>query len=410
VNCLAVDPTSNFLLSGSADSNIHVWSLPGLLSFSASSNNDTSQDVPLSPLRSLSSHRAAITAIVFGHSWSKNNIALSSSKDGTCIVWDYLNNESMHTFLLPTTPLCLALDPADRAAYAGIEDGSIHFIDFYKQSDITHQLYNRDQTSAITQPPPSDQWNSSETSASATLCIQVSYDGTTLLSGHQDGKIHTWDIAKGKYSNRIVEFAAPVTNLIMLRPTGFPYSKEQNLKFHHVVKPRYENFTDSGSIADGAILSQRYTFTAQLTSNLPLPGSEDIDTFHRALSHPSLPTSLLEEAAAELSSSNPNGQDSETLVELRTQNASLSARLAKAEEREHIARRGLQQREKEEWKRKQDEEIKAARKKQRRLRRVEVDEVRRKMEMGEPVGDEDVEMAGPEEDLSSSTDELDDSD
>ena len=411
-----VDPTSNFLLSGSTDSTIHVWSIPGLLSFSALSANGNGHDLPFSPLRTLSNHRTAITAIVMGHSFSDQNIAVSASKDNTCIVWDYVNGDALHTFLLPSSPLCLALDPADRAVYAGFEDGSVQFIDFYSQAGLTQPLHNPALQATPTQPPPADRWSATHPSASQILCLQVSYDGTSLLSGHQDGKIHIWDIAAGKYDKRLADFAVPITNIVMLKPTGFPKMTKPAVKLQAVVKPRYESFVDGDRGMPGATIPTKYAFVAQFTSALPLPFSVNTTSFDQELRHSCFPAALLEESLAELSSRQKvldSATDSSELVDLRAQNFALSTQLEIAEERHRSAVAIVQEQKKNDWRRQKDEDIKAARKKRRRLRRMKIAEVARKKEMGGVVDGEDENMMQhekDEEDLSSSSDEMTESD
>ena len=388
-----------------------MWSIPGLLSFSSSSANDYSEGPILAPLRSLSNHRAAITAVVFGHSSSAYNIAVSASKDKTCVVWDYHSGEALHTFLLSHSPLCLALDPADRAAYAGYEDGTIQFLDFYNQGGLNQTLHDPVAQSAPTQPSASTIWAAQDHPSTAILCLQVSYDGTNLLSGHRDGKVHPWDVGTGRLEKHLADFSAPVTNLQMLKPTGFANVPEQALKIQNVVKPRYDSF-NNGQHNSTTTIPPNYAVTAQFTSNLPLPGSSGASLFHEALSHPSFPTSLLEEALSDFSllrNGKTKGEDSANVAELRAQNAALSSQLASAVERERSATAEIQRRDKEEWKRQKDEEIKAAKKKRRRLRRMQLAEVARKKEMGEAVEDENISIdasVGEEENLSSSTDEM----
>ena len=413
--CLAVDLTSNFLLSGSPDSTINVWSITGLLSFSASSTNDNGEGPFLGPLRSLSNHRAAITGIVFGHSSSRNNIAVSASKDKTCIVWDYNNGDALHTFLLPDSPLCLALDPADRAAYAGYEDGTVQFMDFYNAGGHNHPLIDPDAQSAPTQPAGSTRWSAQDHPGAALLCLQVSYDGTSLISGHQDGKICSWDIGRGGFGKPLAGFSAPVTNLHILKPSGFPTVPKRALKIHNVTKPHYENFTN-GYRRSSTTIPPNYTFTAQFTSTLPLPGSDGPSSFHEALYHPSFPTFLLEEKLSEFCASRhgkTSGEDSSDIAELRAQNAALTSQLATAIDQQRTAAAEVEKRKGEEWKRQKNEEIKAAKKKRRRLRRMQAAELARKKEMGEMVGNGNMSVdaiGGDEGDLSSSTDEMLESD
>ena len=392
-----------------------MWSIPGLLSFSSSSANEYSEGPILGPLCSLSQHRAAITAVVFGHSSSANNIAVSASKDNTCVVWDYHSGEALHTFLLSHSPLCLALDPADRAAYAGYENGTIQFLDFYNQGGLYQTLHDPIAQSAPTQPSVSTIWAAQDRPSTAILCLQVSYDGTSLLSGHRDGKVHAWDVGTGRFEKHLVDFSAPITNLQMLKPTGFANVPEPALRLQNVVKPRYERFTN-GHSSSGTTIPPNYTLTAQFTTNLPLPGSNGASLFHEALTHPSFPTPLLEETLSEFSASRngkTKGEDSADVAELRAQNAALLSQLASAIDRERNATAEIQKRDKEEWKRQKNAEIKAVKKKRRRLRRLQLTEVARKKEMGEMVEEENIEIdasGGEEGNLSSSTDEMLESD
>ena len=375
--------------------------------------------MPFSPIRSLLNHRAAITAVVFGHSFSKNNIAVSASKDNTCIVWDYVNGDALHTFLLPSSPLCLALDPADRAVYVGYEDGSVQLIDFYNQGGPTHPLHNPALQDTPTQPPPSNKWSAPHHSTSPCLCLQVSYDGTSLISGHQDGKIHVWDVAAGKYDKRLADFAVPITNIAMLKPTGFPVTRRPVVRLHSVVKPRYDSMINSDHGVSSATIPIKYAFVAQFTSNLPLPFSTNTTSFQQELHLPSFSTALLEESLAEFSSPQKlfgSATDSGELETLRAQNSALSSQLELAEERHRGAVAVMLEQKEEEWRRQKDEDIKATRKKRRRLRRMKMAEAVRKKAMGEAVSDEDEDMnehggnGKEEEDLSSSTDEMTETD
>ena len=422
------DPTSNFLLSGSPDSNIHIWSIPALLSFSSSVGNGSGQLSPFSPVRTLSNHRAEIITVVLGHSSSSTNIAISGSRDNTCIIWDYRSGTLLHTFLLPATPLCLALDPADRAFYAGYEDGSIQLVDFYKQASISHPIYDPALQATPTQPAPSDRWVLPADSTSAALCLDVSYDGTTLLSGHQSGKIQTWDITKGRYTTPLVDFGAPISTIYMLTPTGFLNARKPSLKINNVLKPRYESSLNSNNTlsSNDSLIPESYSFTAQFASTLPLPrfSSQDLlDGFNYALTHPSFPTSLLEEGIAELAAlSKPSSATSAALATANEEKdleiANLRTQLGQARVAQQVYTDKALDLNAELLKRDDLAKAKERAKRRRRARRFREEEVRRKRAMGENLGGRDVAMLeaegseGEEEEegKSSSTNEMTESD
>jgi pre-rRNA-processing protein IPI3 len=262
--------TDLHLATGSEDSNIHIWSLAQLLSLNSSGPHD--------PLRSLSNHRAAITSLRMGSSATSLNICVSASRDNTIIVWNYQTGDLLRTFLLPSTPLCLSLDPCERGVYIGFEDGSLQLVEFIRPSSATNELYDtRLQATPVqvTSPP----WVPSSEVGPA-FCLGLSYDGTILISGHESGKVLQWSTSRGGISTEIADLNAPVTNLKMLSP--FPATRLT--KASTVVKPK---------LGEG-----NYTFTAQLTSSL------GTNAFQQALENTGIPTDLLEDAISRLSHQN----------------------------------------------------------------------------------------------------------
>ncbi|KAJ9641415.1 Pre-rRNA-processing protein ipi3 [Coniosporium tulheliwenetii] len=300
ITILAIDPTSSFLLSGSADSNIHVWSLPSLLSFSTPSSQRT-------PLHTLSSHRGAITALATGHSSTPANIAVSASTDSTAIVWDYHTGAQLRTYLLGTPPLALVLDATDTAFYAGYADGSVQVVEFFPRGAGQAQtavdtLRDADAAVAPVQPPLSTRWHAENQDLGAAHCVALSWDGSTLLSGHESGKLGAWDTGRGGFRSVVAMLPGPVTNLRFLPVTGWPVVPGREME-----EPSFRN---------SGVVPGNYTFTAQFVSTLPtlrFSADEDVEigfgargskrrktAFEEALTHTSFPAALLEEGIAEL--------------------------------------------------------------------------------------------------------------
>lgn len=315
---LAVDPTSNFFLSGSPDAMVHVWALPAILSFSP----DTSR----TPVHTLSTHRGPITSIACGHSSSSANIAVSISGDKSAIVWDYHNGHALRTYLLPEAPTAVTLDPADRAFYVAYADGSMQTVDFYddvQQTAPTDLLRDPSLSHRPVQPSPKTRFSADSQKLGGALSLSLSWDGTTLVSGHASGKVAAWDVAKSNFSTTITNLPGPVSNLQFLQPTGFPNAPERNFKIHTVIKPKQE----SGAAAAGnGLIPSGYTLTMQFNGRLHtgrVSATEKTVTtktaFEEALTHPSFPTSMLEESLAELTSwgapfTNGNAQTSDFMA------------------------------------------------------------------------------------------------
>ena len=285
VTCIAATRLS--ILTGSEDSNIHVWSLPRLLALGTKE--------PLEPLRSLSNHRAAITSLVVGRSTSQTEISVSSSRDNTIIVWNHHTGDLLRTFLLPSTPLCLALDPCNRAVYAGFEDGSLQMIEFFQSNSTLNPLFDPNlQTTPVQITQAS--W-SAPTDAGSAHCLGLSYDGTFIISGHMAGKVFLWDTGRRAFSSELADLNAPVTNILMLSP--FP--AEVAVRATNVVKPKL------GDV--------QYTFTAQLCG--PPARSE----FERIIQSDGYPEDMLVDAISRFSA--PMGSSSSGDEKLRKENEEL---------------------------------------------------------------------------------------
>ena len=102
----------------------------------------------------------------------------------------------------------------------------------------------------------------------------------------------------------------PVTNLIFLPPTGFPGAPTPKFKIPTIVKPRHDaSSTSIGAAESTGTAPGNYTLNVQLTSQIRLPFisassvlTADPSEFEVALTHPSFPSSLLDEGLAELAS------------------------------------------------------------------------------------------------------------
>lgn len=293
VNQLAVDAASNFLVSASADSTCHVWSIPALLSFS----NDGVQ--PLAPLRTFTTHRASVIALALGHSASFQNIAITAAKDKTCLVWDYQSNAVLRTFLLPAIPTSLVVDPADRAFYVSYENGGVQRVDLLSATGKADSIQNGSDALTPVQPR-SKVMSPPDASTGAVLSLGLSFDGTAVLAGYQSGTIIGWDIATGHMKPFLPQgpLPGPVTNLKFLPVSGFESEKSKLLHIDVVVKPKFGAFQDTGS--NGGAIPGSYSINAQLRGSLTDDSEASGPLFSQALFGTSMPAQLLDEGLSEL--------------------------------------------------------------------------------------------------------------
>ncbi|SMQ56113.1 unnamed protein product [Zymoseptoria tritici ST99CH_3D7] len=294
VTALAVDANSNFLLSASKDSTVHVWSLPALLSFSTTS--------AVSPLRTFSSHRSEITSLILGNGASNCNFVVSISKDKSCLVWDYHNNSLLRTYLLPGVPLCLALDPADRAAFVGYEDGTLQQLDLHTSSNgALDAIQNGSNPTEPVQPPASTRWKLPESTHGAALSLSISFDGSTAISGHQSGTILAWDVPRGSFVSAQTQLPlpGPVSNVQFLPVTGFAVRDQRTTKINEIVKPKFGAFDSS----DRDSVPGNYTLQVQFPTDIASADeTKQNSSFLNALTAPAFPLALLDEGLNELAS------------------------------------------------------------------------------------------------------------
>ena len=288
----------------------------------------------------------------------------------------------------------MALDPADRAFCVGYSDGSIQLVDFYTHQSFAHAMYDSALQSMPTQPPNPDRWPAPNGPPSAALTIQYSYDGTILLSGHENGTIQTWDTARGQYGSQAIDLGGPVTNLKILPPTGFPIVETPLLKTHSVIKPRYESTMNGSGSNSNLSIPMDYTFTAQLLS--PIPTSPPT-SFDLALSSPLFPSSMISASLASFNNppqpnsvapathpTKPNGNQ----TDLETQNKLLFTQLETALQNQRTAIKQVLQLERDRYERTKRDERKAARKRARRVWREKAAQFRREAVMNEGMAKE----------------------
>lgn len=263
VSCVAATPYH--IITGSEDSDIHIWSLSSLLELDSTAEHE--------PDRTLPNHRAAITSLAAGRGSNPDtSICVSASKDKSCIVWNYLSGDVVRTLLFPSFPLCISLDPSSRALFVSSEDSSLYMVEFFSE----RPLLGPGAEDASTVVQVSSPFGAMPSDAGPASCLGVSYDGTLLLTGHPKGQVLKWDVADNRTPVELSNLNAAVTNIVFTSP--LPDST--TTKTPTVVKP--------------VQASRNYVLTTQLESDL----DSDTTRFDSMLKATGFPPDILEEAIA----------------------------------------------------------------------------------------------------------------
>jgi len=211
-------------------------------------------------------HRAEITGIACARGSGPASFVVSASKDMSCSVWNPYDGTVLKTFVFSLLPTCVALDPADRGFYSGFEDGTVQMVEFSAEpSQQTRSVTNGSTTTMEEDDRTEDtayenrlfsggnvpfsvsesRW-SAEGHDAAVLAVDVVFEGNLVLTGDAKGNVAVWDVATGHLFRVLAKHKAPVTNIKILPPTGFPKTAADKTPATttiqtSIVQPRYRN-------------------------------------------------------------------------------------------------------------------------------------------------------------------------
>ncbi|CAK7215321.1 Pre-rRNA-processing protein ipi3 [Sporothrix bragantina] len=294
VSCFATTPYH--VLSGSEDSNVHVWSLQSLLAMGE-------REEEPEPDRTLARHRAAVTSLVVGGSSGHRdtNLCVSASRDKTLVLWNYQTGVALRTILLPAVPLCVVLDPVARALYVSTEDeenkngGSLFAVELFGDKPLLGARGAEASSTAVSVNTP---FGTVPSDAGPASCLTVSYDGATLLSGHPQGRILQWNLGdagedKTTLPVELSNLNAAVTN-VMFVPPALPSSGAAAA----IVPPR----TSVQTVVKPSQMGRDYTVTARFDEgDWEDDDDEDVEAretaaFDTLVNQPGFPADILDNA------------------------------------------------------------------------------------------------------------------
>ncbi|KAJ4815815.1 hypothetical protein LUZ62_028381 [Rhynchospora pubera] len=190
VTCFALSDDESLLISGSDDGGVRVWNLVSI--FDASKFQSSS-----SYLYSFTEHALRVTDVVSGRGLS-NSIIISSSEDRTCKIFSLSEGKILRSIALDSIADALAIDPGEHRFYAGCRDGKIYIKALNVEKNPTIGILF-DHSVAVT-----------------SIACQ---NGTTLVSGSEDGIIRIWDIMTQHVVRMLKHAKAPINNVLVVKPT-----------------------------------------------------------------------------------------------------------------------------------------------------------------------------------------------
>ncbi|KAI5854050.1 WD40-repeat-containing domain protein [Tricharina praecox] len=260
------------LVVGSEDATVSVWSLPVLL--------NTLSDAPRPPERVLNRHIHAVTAVAVGGATSggPSELLVTAGRDRTIITWELHTGQHLRTYMVSGIPLCVTLDPAERAMYVGFEEGGIQCVEFHSATAGSGKEMTIEEYADVPVTVVSEVWGTDDSAdGRSVLSLAVNYEGNMVVSGNQRGEVGVWDVSTGCLLKNLCQMKAPVTSLQMTRPKGFLITSDSDTTSMTVVPtPRYEVIL--AATAPSNYDQRTYSVSVTLPSYVPETSTSSLST------------------------------------------------------------------------------------------------------------------------------------
>ena len=207
INVLKFSECGTYLVSGGADARCSVWKTLDLVTIDDPETQKTASAL------TFMDHTLAVTDIWLTTGIRSDIRLYSSSKDGTVRNYDITSGKLITTFVLPLSVECLAVDPAGRACYAGLSDGTIRTVLQYKVNPHTSVLEavggNGKVVTLATDPELRELFVHHQ--PHRVTSVKVSLDGTTIISSDESGRVMVADAV----TTQVVKALSPATSPVI---------------------------------------------------------------------------------------------------------------------------------------------------------------------------------------------------
>lgn len=212
ITVLKFSACGTFLISGSKDTRCIVWRTADLLPTFVSGELPSKT---VKPFAVFTDHTLPITDLYVSQMGLVNDLRIySCSRDGTLRVYDLLTKQLLTTFVLPYPIECITVDPAGRACYAALANGSIRSIPMYsvnKKNATIESIGGIGKTITMDSDPDllhsfimhrtenaTSMKNGNKNTHSVlpvVSCLELSMDGSILFSADTLGRVIASDVA-----------------------------------------------------------------------------------------------------------------------------------------------------------------------------------------------------------------------
>ncbi len=197
-----------FLITGGEDARCIIWNLHELISIynDKSDKNDSNNNNIVKPYWQITDNTLPLTDLILNDVEILNDLKLyTTSKDNTVRIYDIMTKSLLTTFILPDSVECITKDPSNRALYVGLSNGLIRTIPLYQINPHTSVLesiggmnkiitLDQDPNLKNTFVPHQQQQQQNEGKQILVTKLEISLDGTNIISGDSQGRVFVSDI------------------------------------------------------------------------------------------------------------------------------------------------------------------------------------------------------------------------
>ncbi|KAH3668840.1 hypothetical protein OGAPHI_002595 [Ogataea philodendri] len=198
-----------YLVSGGADSRVVVWKVLDMMSDSHK------------PYAIYTDHTLPVTDLLVTTGLVNDLKVWSVSRDQTIRCHDLTSQTLVTTFIAQQPVSSITADPAYRSLYVGYEDGTIRMVNLFdapSKTQIWEHVGGYGKVITLKDDPElRETFVSHQAEGNSITKLEISFDGSQLISGDSKGKVLVSDVATKQIVRTLKPLAGAVSTLKLFR-------------------------------------------------------------------------------------------------------------------------------------------------------------------------------------------------